>query len=352
MIKFYYESFIGNFGGVDSAVSAYLLKEKGYEVVAAMMKTYSGIPLGSACYGSNKEKEIYDAKKICDKLSIDFNLIDCTKEFNDFVFEEFRDQYKKGLTPNPCVLCNPKVKFGAFLELAEKEGIRFDKFSTGHYANIVFENGRYALSMGKNRKKDQSYFLYRLNQEQLSKIIFPLGNLDKEETRDIARKCGFEISEKKDSQDFYDGHYSEILNFKDRKGEIVTTKGEILGEHNGIHYFTIGQRKGLKIAYEEPLYVISLDSENNRVIVGTREETFCDSLVAYDINWGLIESLKDRRKAFCKHRSVQNPNPCIIEPYGDKIKVKFDSAQTSVTKGQSAVFYDSEGRILCGGFIE
>lgn len=343
---------VGISGGVDSAVSAYLLKEQGYEVIASMMKTYDGTPLGSACYGSNKEQEIQDAKEICGKLGIDFHLIDCSDVFNKFVFEEFRGQYKKGLTPNPCVLCNPKVKFGAFLERAKEEGIEFDKFATGHYANIVFENGRYALSMGKNRKKDQSYFLYRLSQEQLSKIIFPLGNYDKEEVRSIAKDCGFCVSDKKDSQDFYDGHYSEILDFEDKKGEIVTAKGEILGYHNGIHYFTVGQRKGLKIAYKEPLYVISLDAQNNRVIVGGRDETFSDSLIVNNISWGLIEGLEGEVKALCKHRSVQTPHPCIIEPHGDKIKVKFDEVQTSITKGQSAVFYDEQGRILCGGFIE
>jgi tRNA-specific 2-thiouridylase len=340
---------LGISGGVDSATTAKILKDSGYDVTAAMMKTYAGENIASSCYGSTKEQEIKDAKAICDKLGIEFHLIDCTKPFYELVFEKFQNQYNKGFTPNPCVMCNSKVKFGAFWDLARSKGIEFDKFATGHYARVENEKGRYVLKKARSEKRDQSYFLYRLTQAQLSKIIFPLGDKDKEDVRKYAKEQGLIVHDKKDSQDFYNGKLSDILNLNEKNGEIVTTKGEILGYHTGIHNFTIGQRKGIKIAYSEPLYVIELDAYNNKVIVGTKEETFSRTLVAGDLNWIAFDELNGPIEAFCKHRSVQNPHKCVIEPIGDnKIKVTFEEDQSSITKGQSAVIYDGD-TVLGGG---
>lgn len=343
---------VGISGGVDSALTALTLKEQGHSVVCAMMKIYDGGALSeftNSCYGINKEKEIEDAKEICKKIGVDFHLIDCTEPFDSLVFQEFKSEYAIGRTPNPCVLCNPKIKFGEFLNLAKESGIEFDKFATGHYARVEFDenSNRYLLKTGKNLKKDQSYFLYNLIQSQLSKTLFPMGSNTKEQTRALAEKKGLLVAKKPDSQDFFKGDYSKILNFEPRVGNIIGLDGKIYGEHQGIFNYTIGQRKGLKIAHSEPLYVLGLNACTNEVIVGVKNETFFSGLIAKNPNWIAFETLNGELNCQCKIRSAQNPTPCKVLLKNGNIVVEFTEKQASIAPGQAVVFYQND--VVVGG---
>ncbi len=356
---------VGISGGVDSAVCALMLKQAGYNVTGAMMKIYDGEikTIANSCYGTDKEKEIKDAKTICKKLGIDFHLIDCSKAFDELVFSKFKSEYKNGRTPNPCVLCNPNIKFGVFPTLAKKAGIEFDKFATGHYARIEYDKqiGKYLLRQGINQKKDQTYFLYKLTQEKLQNILFPLGNLEKDEVRKIAKENGLIVHDKTDSQDFYKGDYAEIINAKEIQGKIVHISGKVLGLHNGIFNYTIGQRKGLKIAHPNPLYVIELDSKTNTVIVAEKEYTYSKRLIASDISWTYFN--KDDKKSLppkiiqaeAKIRSAGQKAKCeIILDNLDTLeyaKIEFKEPQNAITPGQAIVFYNND-IVLGGGTIE
>lgn len=342
---------VGISGGVDSSVTALKLKEAGHEPIGVMMQIYKGESKCDAlnsCYGISKEKEISDAKAVCERVGMDFHLIDLSAEFQNLVFSEFQEAYASGKTPNPCVLCNPRVKFGALPKIAKQMGIEFEKFATGHYAQVEQKGDRYIIRRGKNPKKDQSYFLYGLSQEQLANILFPLGGLTKEEVRDFALKKGLITHDKKDSQDFYKGDYGDILNIQGQEGEIVLADGTVLGHHEGIHNFTTGQRKGIGVAYSEPLYVLELEKETNRVIVGPKCETFSHSLIAKSPNWVAFSEAPKGLECFAKHRSTQDLQKCYIETIdNDNIKVTFETPQSSIATGQSVVFYEED--ILLGG---
>jgi tRNA-specific 2-thiouridylase len=235
--------------------------------------------------------------------------------------------------------------------MAKLNGIEFDKFATGHYARIEEENGRYLLKRGVAPHKDQSYFLYRLKQEQLKNIILPLGNYTKDQIREIAREAGLNVAEKPDSQDFYDGDYNELLGVKEKEGNIVDLNGKVLGKHKGIWNYTIGQRKGIGISSTEPLYVISLNKETNEVVIGPADKTFKKSLVAVNLNWIGIENLTEERKAQAKIRSTQQPVSVLLKPQTDgNVEVIFEELQKSIAIGQSVVFYDND-LILGGGVI-
>lgn len=346
---------VGVSGGVDSAVCALKLKQAGYNVIGAMMKVYDGEikSIANSCYGTDKNKEIADAKAICKKIGIDFHLIDCSKEFDKLVFEKFKNEYKNGRTPNPCVLCNPLIKFGIFPELAKKVGLEFDKFATGHYAGVEYNSkfGKYLLKQGVNQKKDQTYFLYKLSQEKLSNILFPLGSFEKEEVRAFAGENGLIVHDKADSQDFYKGNYTEIIEAKENCGNIRHINGKILGRHNGIFNYTIGQRKGLKIAFENPLYVIKFDLVNNEVIVGEKEYTFSKALFAKDLNWIFYDDVPSEIMASAKIRSAGQKAECKIYIEADGARVEFLEPQNAITPGQAVVFYDND-TVLGGGTIE
>lgn len=353
---------VGMSGGVDSSVAALLLKEQGHEVIGATMKIWSNEKherlapsvktngCKDACYGPNEKEDIEEARKICEKIGIPFYVFDCSKEYEKIVLENFKEEYLSGRTPNPCVRCNSLIKFDVLPFIARKSGLEFDKFATGHYSRVEEgENGRFILRQGINPKKDQSYFLYKLRQDQLKNILMPLGGFEKIDIREIAKKCDLKVFDKPDSQDFYSGDYNELLEVKPKEGNIVDTKGKILGTHQGIWNYTIGQRKGLGIAHTSPLYVIDLKSTTNEVVVGEADETFNNSLVAVDLNWVSIPELTGEIEVTAKVRSAQTPVEVTIKPVGNTVEVKFLDPQKALTKGQSVVFYD--GDILLGGGI-
>ncbi len=330
-------------GGVDSAVAAYLLKEKGYEIAGATMRLLDD---------EASKKAIEEAKKICKNLKMKHYVLDLVEEFREEVINDFIQTYQEGKTPNPCVVCNKKFKFDLFFKEAEKLG--YTLIATGHYAKI--ENGK--IYRSQNLAKDQSYFLYGINKEILNNILFPLQDFNnKEEVRTLARNFSLPISNKKDSEDicFIPGNdYKAFLKTQKKSsttGDICLKDGTILGKHFGLEYYTVGQRKGLNIAYKEPLYVIELDSKNNKVIVGKNEDLMHDTLIASNTSL-LIELLPTRVKA--KIRSQGNLEPATITRISsDKVKVIFDHKQRAITKGQSVVFYEEkkEGTLLVGGGI-
>ena len=347
---------VGLSGGVDSATCAALLKNQGYEVVGVTMaiwgdkKATSHKGTHSACLGPDEKEDINAAKKIAEYLDIPHYVIDCSKEYDDIVLKNFKDEYISGRTPNPCIRCNSLIKFGILPLIAKERGIEFDKFATGHYSRITEKNGKYCLNAAKDKSKDQSYFLYKLTQEQLKSIILPLGDYTKAEVRELAKGFGLAVSEKPDSQDFYEGDYNELLGVSEKIGNIVDTNGNILGKHKGIWNFTVGQRKGIGISSSEPLYVIKLDKDTNTVVVGNIDNTFKKSLIAKDINYP--SGIKINNGNFsAKIRSSQKPQECRVEVAENKILVEFSEFQKSVAIGQSVVIYDNE-TVIAGGIID
>lgn len=356
---------VGLSGGVDSSVAALLLKEQGHEVIGATMSIWrerNDLDLSvmkekktcthGACYGPDEKEDIEAARQIAEQIGIPYHVFRCADEYEKIVLENFKDEYLSGRTPNPCIRCNALVKFGVLPFLAKQNGIEFDKFATGHYARIEERDGRYVLKRGKNPKKDQSYFLYKLKQEQLSCIYLPLGEYTKDEIREIARTHGLNVSDKPDSQDFYEGDYNELLGIEAKHGNIVDLDGNILGEHEGIWNYTIGQRKGIGISAPEPLYVLELRKDTNEVVVGYRDKTFKNTLYAIDLNWISIDSLTEPMKVTAKIRSTQQPTEATIRPIDkDKVKVEFDEYQKSIAIGQSVVFYNGDD-VVGGGIID
>ena len=348
---------VGLSGGVDSATAALVLKEQGHEVIGATMSIWGkdGMALKSghkgACYGPDEKEDIEEARKIAAQLDIPYYVFDCVEEYERIVLENFKSEYIQGRTPNPCIWCNSLVKFGVLPHLAKENGIEFDKFATGHYARVEEMGNRYILKRSVDSKKDQSYFLYRLKQEQLRNILLPLGTHTKAEIREIASNAGLIAADKPDSQDFYSGDYNELLGIKEVEGNIVNTAGKILGKHKGIWNYTIGQRKGIGISSTTPLYVLELRKDTNEVVVGKADKTFKKSLVATNLNWIGIDELKSERRALAKIRSTQIPTEVTIIPQGDRIEVVFDELQKSIAIGQSVVLYDGD-IVLGGGIIE
>jgi tRNA-specific 2-thiouridylase len=351
---------VGLSGGVDSAVAAYLLKKQGHEVIGAMMSIWdSALPVPvsketNACFGP-EEEDIESIKKIASFLDIPFKIIDCRKEYEKVVIDDFRREYKHGRTPNPCVRCNAYIKFGVLPLAAERNNISFDKFATGHYARINFNDKicMYQLLKAKDALKDQSYFLYRLSQGILSKTLFPLGNFTKEEVRAIAKEASLPVAEKPDSQDFYCGNYNDILKFDKKQGNIVDKAGNVLGKHDGIWNYTIGKRKGLGIGgTAKPLYVIKIMPEENLIVVGEKEYLQAASFTVQNVNWCSVKSVSTELLAEVKIRQQHAPTQALITPTANnEYNVKFTKLQHSVTPGQSAVFYDGE-IVLGGGIIK
>lgn len=334
---------VGMSGGVDSAVAAFLLKEQGYNVIGITMKLLDD---------EKTNNSISDVKKICDSLEIDHHVIDLQKEFREIVINNFINSYKEGITPNPCVVCNKFFKFGLFYDKAKELGC--DYIATGHYAKI--KDGH--LYMADVLEKDQSYFLYGINKEILNNIIFPLQSFkSKSEIRDIAEKANLLVSKKKDSQevcfipnDDYKSYLNNNLIDTPIPGDICLIDGTVLGKHNGLINYTIGQRKGLNVSYSSPLYVIDFDRENNRLIVGSDEDLYKDTLIAKDINL-LVDKLDT--EVYVKVRSRSKLKKCMIELLdNNEAKVNFLEKERAITPGQSVVFYNKDGMCLGGGIIK
>jgi tRNA-specific 2-thiouridylase len=343
-------------GGVDSSVAAALLKRQGHDVVGVTMSIWGG---GSVltegrrhgCYGPEVD-DIHDARSVAETLGISFRVLDMRSEYEAYVLAYFRQEYLRGRTPNPCIRCNPRVKLGAMVAKARAQGIGFERVATGHYARVEHDSsrGRYLLRKSRDLRKDQSYFLCYLSQEQLALCMFPIGDLTKSEVRDIARSLGLQVGDKPESQDFVAGDYLSLLGNAGGTGPIVDRQGNVLGEHRGIHRFTVGQRKGLRIDAPEPLYVLSIDAARNAVVVGTKEETYGNQLVASDVNWVAIERLDAPMRARARIRYHHREAQAMVTPTGDSgVHVQFDEPQMAITPGQAVVFYD--GDVVIGGGI-
>lgn len=347
---------VGLSGGVDSSLAAVLLKEQGYHVIGVSMSIYNqDIPnllaAGNACYGPEEKQDIKDIQKFGDKIGIETHIFDCSEDYKRLVLAYFKEEYQHGRTPNPCVKCNAVMKFGLLGQKAKEAGIAYDFFATGHYARIEKENGRFLLKKGVEEKKDQSYFLYRLTQDQLAHTLFPLGGFTKAQTRALARQKGLDVYDKPDSQDFYAGDYNDLLQFPPKQGVIMHINGQVLGKHMGYWNYTIGQRKGLGIAYPEPLFVLDIDAHRNIVYVGTAQDTQKKDVFVSDLSWIAFDATPDKPfKAFAKQRSAAKACPVTVEPTAHGLHVVYEEPQKSFTPGQSLVLYQDD-IVLGGGII-
>lgn len=350
---------VGMSGGLDSTIAAYLLKKQGYNIIGLTMKTWGGSldfkSTNSGCYGPNEEKNIAWAKEAAKALNIPHFVIDVSKEFREEILSYFKKEYSVGRTPNPCVFCNACIKFGYLIEKAHSSGVDFDLFATGHYAQIEYSRKykQYVLKRGTDRVKDQSYFLYRLNQDQLKKTLFPLGKYHKRKVRKMAEKLGFaKFAQKEESQDFMEHNNYSILLGQDKPGDIIDYQGKKIGEHRGIWHFTIGQRKGLLISsLKEPYYVLKIDAINNSVIVGPKKLLLSSKTVISNINWIIpsqTEVLKNV-KVKCRYGSSLSSGRVVLGD-GGQAEITFAKPQLAITPGQSAVIYKSD-LVLGGGIV-
>ncbi len=347
---------VGLSGGVDSALAAWKLKQEGYEVVGVTMATWDGsldipeVEGREGCYGPGEDKSIEEAKKVAERLGIPHFTVSVTDDYKRQVLDYFRAEYRAGRTPNPCVRCNQTIKFGALHRAARKMGIEFDYFATGHYARLDFNHpGEPILKSAIDKTKDQSYFLSRLSPEQLSTVLFPLGEMHKEDVKALAREIGWDdFASKKESQDFLEcGDYSVLFDESDNvPGDFVDMNGKVLGKHKGIVHYTIGQRKGLNIGGQpEPLFVVSIDAAKNQVILGPRSALSCTEVRAHDVNLFVAEDsplLKGALKA--RIRLGHNGAEAFIDSITpDEIKVHFTEPQFASTPGQILVLNAGDG---------
>jgi len=341
-------------GGVDSSVAAALLKEQGYEVIGITMcfNLVDAERKRPACCGT---QGIDDARRVAHKLGIKHYVLNMQKPLNDYVIKDFLSEYAQGRTPNPCVRCNQYLKFDVLLKKTLSLDAKF--LATGHYARISKAKNGLMLKKAKDLYKDQSYFLFRLNQEQLKHTLFPLGNYSKTEVRELARKFGLSVAEKKGSQEIcflpqvnYRPFLQKALGGKIKPGLVLDSKGDILGKHKGIVFYTIGQREGLGIARGYPVYVTGINSKNNEITVGPREKVLKKEFMLDDPHFTLGK-IKKKVAAMVRIRYNHKEQAAWVIPFKDKIKVKFNKPQFAITPGQSAVFY-KRGLVLGGGCIE
>ena len=343
-------------GGVDSSVCSVLLKQQGYDVTGVTLRLFERSETEKKC---GTQKEIDDAKNVCEKIGIPHFVYDYKDDFKKNVIEKFVLAYENGQTPNPCVNCNRDVKFKTVLKSAEDNGI--DLIATGHYANVEYDEkrGRYLLKKAKDQKKDQTYFLYKLSQEELSKTIFPLGNVSgKEEVREIAQKYNLPVADKADSQDICfisEKSYIEFIekyrNKKYEKGNFVSTDGKVLGQHQGIINYTVGQRKGLGISFSKPMYVVGKNKETNEVILGDEKDLFSKTLEIKDVNLIYFEDIEGEVRVNAKIRYNKDGQLAILTKISkDKYRVEFDEPQRAVTSGHACVFYIDD-YVVGGGTI-
>ena len=359
-------------GGVDSSAAAALLKEEGHELVGFTMQLWNqrrninadenGDSFPSRCCSLD---DVYDARRVAESLGFPFYVLNLEKDFERDVVNPFIDSYLDGETPIPCVACNSRLKFESLDKMALSLGC--DKVATGHFARVEHDEkaDRYRLFRGKNHWKDQSYFLWELNQDQLSRSYFPLGEMLKSEVRDLARSANLSTAEKAESQEICfvpDGKYSEFidryLEHEGRgddipeKGEIVNKDGDVLNEHTGIHRYTIGQRRGLGIAHEKPLYVVQIERAKNRIIVGEKGDLDSTEFTAKGVNWVAFDEPAEPVRAEVRIRYRHDPEPATIYALPEKrARIVFDNPTSAITPGQTTVFYDRE-EVIGGGWIE
>jgi len=358
-------------GGVDSSAAAAILKEQGHELVGFTMQLWNqrrggsldehGEPLPSRCCSLD---DVYDARRVAEELGFPFYVLNLERDFERDVVGPFVTSYLNGETPIPCVACNSRLKFASLDRLALSLGC--DRVATGHYARVEYDAGarRHRLFRGRNLQKDQSYFLWELTQGQLSRSMFPLGEMSKPEVRDVARASRLAVAEKSESQEICfvpDGDYAGFIDRyleaegeRERlpgEGEITNARGEVLSKHGGIHRYTVGQRRGLGIASERPLYVVSIDAERNRVVVGREEELLREEFTAAGVNWIAFDSPAEPVRAEVRVRYRHQPAPATVTPQRDgRAHIRFDEPQRAITPGQATVFYRGD-EVLGGGWI-
>jgi len=382
----------GMSGGVDSSATAALLIEQGYDVIGITLKLWPQDCVNRAedkCCGP---QAVTDARSVCDKLDIPYYLIDEAAEFQKHVIQYFADEYKAGRTPNPCVMCNQNLKFGRLIDRADQLGADF--IATGHFARIERVNvpldesrrrreesltekseignrkseinqrlvtsspTRYLLKRGRDLRKDQSYFLFSLRQDQLARAIFPLGEKTKSDTREVARHCNLKTADKEESMEICfvpDNNYGGFLQsanlVQKQRGDIVDLHGHVLGQHDGIAFYTIGQRKGLGITTSKPVYVVELDADNNRVVVGDDSALDRDEFIADRCNWHPFDKLAGPIEVTAKIRYNHPGTAATISPLeNNRVKVKLHTPQRAITPGQAAVFYQDD-LVVGGGWI-
>lgn len=344
-------------GGIDSSVTALLLKEQGHDIIGITAKLSNISNLINTNSNFTADRSIKDAQEICKQLDIEHKVINLETDFEKEIIAPFCKSYLRGETPSPCIVCNAKIKFNHLSEYVKKIG--YDYLATGHYAQISYceENKRYFIHAASDLKKDQSYFLFMLSQETLASTLFPLGKYTKENIRKMARDYGIKTAEKPDSQEICfipdDDYKSFIKNYtgeSGKEGNIVNKKNEILGKHKGIFNYTIGQRRGLGISADRPLYVTGIDTKNNNIIAGYKEDLLENGLVAENISF-MKQTEFSSEKAYIKTRSTQIKAPATITSNGDKLEIFFEEPLSQITPGQAVVVYNEFDEILCGAWI-
>ena len=345
-------------GGVDSSVAALMIKEKGYECIGATMKLFHNDDIVSKAKTCCSVDDISDARNVADSLGMPYYVFNFTDNFKEKVIDKFVSCYENGCTPNPCIDCNRYLKFDKLFNRMNEIG--YDYVVTGHYAIIEYyeESGRYILKKSADKNKDQSYVLYSMTQEQLAHTLFPLGSLNKEQAREIAEKHGFVNARKHDSQDLCfvpDGKYIDFIRKYTNKeypsGNFIDKNGKILGEHKGIVGYTIGQRKGLNVSSQCPLYVTDILTDTNEIVLGSNEDLFSSVLYATDFNWILWDYPPKEFRAKAKVRYRQQEQDATVYVLDNKnVKIEFDMPQRAITKGQAAVLYDGD-TVIGGGEI-
>jgi tRNA-specific 2-thiouridylase len=343
-------------GGVDSSVAAALLKEQGYEVIGLTMHHWDVSAQEDLAADSCSNSAVTEARKVAEQLNIPFHSVNFEADFRQQIITPFCQEYLSGRTPNPCVVCNKKIKFGLLLEKALQLGA--DYMATGHYVSLAQADNNIFIRRGRDHEKDQSYFLFPLSQQQLSQCLFPLGDLNKQQVREQAKRFNLQVAEKAESQDICfipDGDY---IGFLERErgsgklsGEIVHVSGQVLGHHQGIYRYTIGQRKGLGIGWAEPLYVIGIDAGKKKVIVGEKQHLSHTEMVVEQCCWSIAEPTSSF-STLCRIRYRHTEVAATVEPLSDnQVKVIFASPQQGITPGQAAVFYQDD-LVIGGGWIQ
>ena len=352
---------VGMSGGVDSSVAAAILLDKGYDVVGVTMQIWPDM-------GEERQKTeggccslsaVDDARRVAERLGIPYYVLNFKDVFQEKVIDYFKEEYIRGRTPNPCIACNRYVKFEALLQKAVSMGM--DYVATGHYARTEYDqhSHRYLLKKSATAAKDQTYALYTLTQEQLSRTLFPIGDYTKDRVREMAREIGLTVASKPDSQeicfvedDDYGRFISENSSFEVKHGDFLDISGKKLGKHKGIIHYTVGQRKGLGVSFGKPMYVVSVNPDENTVVLGEEKDVFTGSLTASDLNFISIDGLKNQMKITAKIRYSAKEAVARLDPVDEgRVMVEFETPQRAITPGQSVVFYDGE-TVVGGGVIE